>query len=55
MRLEEKLDLWVRRLALEHTDGQSGVLNDAVAFYRDHLEKKSEQLFDTIVGEAEHG
>ncbi len=38
VRLYPHLDDWVREKALDHRDGQSGVLNDAVDFYRTFLE-----------------
>jgi len=37
-----------------HQDGQSGVINDAVAFYRKHVEKRGEKLFATINGANGH-
>jgi hypothetical protein len=49
VRLEESLDRWVRQRAVEHLDGQSGVLNDAVRFYRAHVESKNDRLFATII------
>ncbi len=55
VRLIERLDSWVRRRALEHPDGQSGVINDAVEFYKAHVEKKSGKLFDTIVNGSANG
>jgi hypothetical protein len=38
-----------------HPEGQSGVINDAMAFYRRHVESHSEKIYSTIAGANGHG
>lgn len=46
---------FVKAQSEAHPDGQSGVINDAVAFYRKHVEKRAEKLYATISGANGHG
>lgn len=50
VRLEEHLDRWVRTQGREHTDGQSGVINDAVRHYMKLAQSNASILFETIAG-----
>ena len=51
VRLYPELDEFVRAQAETHSKGQSGVINDAVAHYKQHVEQKKRKLFLSIAGE----
>lgn len=50
-RLPKITDDWLTEQALTHPYGVSGIVRDALAFYRQHLEDKSDHFFFTIVSE----
>lgn len=40
VRFEKPLDEWLKARAAEHPDGQSGIVNDAVRYFKEHLEEQ---------------
>lgn len=55
VRFSQENHVFVKARGESHPDGQSGVINDALDFYRKHVEKRSEKIFATITGANGHG
>lgn len=49
IRLEIELDRWVREEAEAHAKGQTGVINDAVRYYKHIMAEQGHLIFQTIV------
>lgn len=48
VRFLQELHEFVKEEAESHRDGQSGVINDAVAFYKEHVEQQRRALREAI-------
>ncbi len=48
VRLFQELHEFVRDEADRHRDGQSGVINDAIAFYKKHVERERRALMESL-------
>lgn len=48
VRLYQELHDFVRAEAERHRDGQSGVINDAVEFYKTHLDRKRQIIKEAV-------
>jgi hypothetical protein len=48
VRFKPHLDEFVRTSAEHHRDGQSGVINDAVEFYMQHVERERKAVLESI-------
>lgn len=56
VRFTAELHEFVKQQGALHPDGQSGVINDALAHYRKHVEKRGEKIYSTITSGANgHG
>lgn len=43
---------FIRLAARTHPEGMGGLVNDAVALYRDQVERKGERILDGIVSSS---
>lgn len=50
VRFTKDLHVWVKERGDAHKDGQSGVINDAVAHYKAHLEERASAIHKAILG-----